>query len=196
MRGRVLAHHLIWTGYGHWLPNDPRGSGSHAIFKEELKQLGAVHFGRKNIQPRRSEGRAFYEQADHLLQHPRIEFTDVMISEIGQSFGETIRRFNYTCYACAILPDHCHLVIRAHRDPAERMIDELQKFSRFKLFGLKLLPDDHPVWIEGGWKVFLGTTDQIRGRIRYVELNPIKAGRPAQRWDFVTTYDGWPNRQK
>ena len=23
----VIAHHLIWTAYGWWLPNDPRGSG-------------------------------------------------------------------------------------------------------------------------------------------------------------------------
>ena len=27
----VIAHHLIWTVYGTWLPNDPRGSGSRAI---------------------------------------------------------------------------------------------------------------------------------------------------------------------
>lgn len=25
---RVIAHHLVITGYGHWLPNDIRGSGS------------------------------------------------------------------------------------------------------------------------------------------------------------------------
>ncbi|OQB82433.1 MAG: hypothetical protein BWX88_03985 [Planctomycetes bacterium ADurb.Bin126] len=22
----VIGHHLMFTGYGHWLPNDPRGS--------------------------------------------------------------------------------------------------------------------------------------------------------------------------
>ncbi len=27
-RPSVIAHHLIWTLYGHWLPNDLRGSGS------------------------------------------------------------------------------------------------------------------------------------------------------------------------
>ena len=27
----VIAHHLIWTAYGWWLPNDPRGSNSQVI---------------------------------------------------------------------------------------------------------------------------------------------------------------------
>lgn len=27
----IIAHHLILHGYGHWLPNDPRGSGSREI---------------------------------------------------------------------------------------------------------------------------------------------------------------------
>jgi hypothetical protein len=27
----VVAYHLIWTAYGHWLPNDLRGSMSHEL---------------------------------------------------------------------------------------------------------------------------------------------------------------------
>lgn len=27
----VLAHHVMWTAYGWWLPNDPRASTSHTI---------------------------------------------------------------------------------------------------------------------------------------------------------------------
>src|SRR5262249_26026895 len=89
MKGRVLAHHLIWTGYGHWLPNDPRGSGSMSIFKEELRPLGAIHFGRKTIQPRRSNVQEFYAKADELLAPPRISFTGDMIQVIATAFGET-----------------------------------------------------------------------------------------------------------
>ncbi len=125
MRGRVLAHHLIWTGYGHWLPNDPRGSGSLAIAKEELRELGAVHFGRKAVQPKRNDVKACYERAEELLEHPRIQLTAPMVAVIAAAFGETVLKRHYTCYACAILPDHCHLVIRAHRDDAETMIGEL-----------------------------------------------------------------------
>ena len=43
----VIAHHLIWTLYGHWLPNDPRGSGSRELLDEKFAPLGEIHHGRK-----------------------------------------------------------------------------------------------------------------------------------------------------
>src|SRR5687768_1551485 len=51
----VIAYHLIWTAYGWWLPNDPRGSMSRAIASDLLAELGVLHFGRKRIQPARSD---------------------------------------------------------------------------------------------------------------------------------------------
>lgn len=43
----VIAHHLVLMGYGHWLPNDIRGSGSDEIRNELLAVLGEIHHGRK-----------------------------------------------------------------------------------------------------------------------------------------------------
>ncbi len=45
-------------------------------------------------------------------------------------------------------------------------------------------------WAKGEWKVYLNTPESIVRAIRYVERNPIKAGFKAQRWKFVTPYDG------
>jgi REP element-mobilizing transposase RayT len=188
----VLAHHLIWTGYGHWLPNDPRGSGSYAVSSEELQGLGEVHFGRKSVQPPRSEVERFYGRADERLKYPRLLFDESQRSVIGDAFGETIRGRGYTCYACAVLLNHVHLVIRAHRDDAETMIDELQRESRLALYRHDPTLIDHPIWTEKGRKVFLDTINAIRVRIRYVERNPEKDGLPAQQWPFMKTYDGWP----
>jgi hypothetical protein len=36
----VIACHLIWTAYGSWLPNDPRGSGSRRVVAPQLVDLG------------------------------------------------------------------------------------------------------------------------------------------------------------
>jgi hypothetical protein len=36
----VIAHHLIWTNYGWWLPNDPRGSLSRTIASDLIAELG------------------------------------------------------------------------------------------------------------------------------------------------------------
>jgi len=89
------------------------------------------------------------------------------------------------------MPDHVHVLIRKHRDAAETMIDELQHESRDALHDMKRRAIDHPIWGGPGWKVFLETADDIRRVVRYVEENPIKARRAAQRWDFVKPYDGW-----
>jgi hypothetical protein len=45
----VIAHHLMWTLYGWWLPNDPHGSTSQTIRNDILKELGELHSGRKRI---------------------------------------------------------------------------------------------------------------------------------------------------
>jgi hypothetical protein len=37
-RPMVAGYHLIWTVYGYWLPNDPRGSTSREIRVELLQQ--------------------------------------------------------------------------------------------------------------------------------------------------------------
>ena len=47
----VIAYHLIWTAYGWWLPNDPRGSMSELIASDIIAELGELHYGRKRVQP-------------------------------------------------------------------------------------------------------------------------------------------------
>lgn len=44
-------------------------------------------------------------------------------------------------------------------------------------------------WGEKAWHVFLHDEDEIRQRIEYVNDNPVKAGRPEQRWGFVTRFE-------
>ncbi len=36
----IRANHLIFTAYGFWLPNDPRGSWSNYVRAYELYQAG------------------------------------------------------------------------------------------------------------------------------------------------------------
>lgn len=188
----IIAHHLIWVAYGWWLPNDPRGSTSHKIRNDIIAELGELHHGRKKIQPASREIRSFYKKAEDLLQYPLLEFTPKEIAIIGDSFAEVIRNYRYTCYACAIMPDHVHVLIRKHRDKAEEMIVNLQKASRRRLQECALRTADHPVWGGPGWKVFQGHPDEIRRTIRYIQKNPIKIGLHAQQWGFVKEYDGWP----
>ena len=188
----VIAYHLIWTGYGCWLPNDPRGSGSHEVHSDVLKDLGELHFGRKRVQPRRRVVWEFYDRAHKRLRFDPLWFDEADRLVIADAFAETIRTHGYTCYAAVIIPDHVHLLIRKHRERAEDMINALQSESRARMCEMPTVPFDHPVWTEGGWKVFLDTPADIRRTIAYIERNPSKEGLPRQRWPFVTDYDGWP----
>ena len=188
----VIAYHLVWTVYGTWLPNDPRGSGSHYVAAPLLEELGELHFGRRKVQPAPSKVRKFYDRAQQRLQFPLIRFDLEQIEIVAAAFAECVAEHSYTCYACAILPDHVHLVIRKHRHRAVTMIENLQRNSRLRLSTGGAVPDGHPVWTLGGWRGFLDSPDAVRGVIRYVQQNPTRAGLPAQHWIFVKPYDGWP----
>ena len=39
---KVLAYHLVFTSYGFWLPNDPRGSWSDFVRSWELYWYGGA----------------------------------------------------------------------------------------------------------------------------------------------------------
>ena len=188
----VIAYHLIWTVYGWWLPNDPRGSCSHAIGCDLLKPLGDLHYGRKKLQPASRDIRAFYEQARAVLKHPLLDLRGGAIDSVGRGFADAIRKCGYTCYACAILFDHVHLIVRKHKHDAEEMIEQFQHFSRLRLSTEGFREPDHPVWCHGGWKVFLDHPDEIRRTIKYVEDNPVPYRMQRQQWEFVMEYDNWP----
>ena len=187
----VAAYHLIWTAYGWWLPNDPRGSMSHTIRVERIAELGEAHFGRKRVQPQRGELQRFQVEAQDVLKHPYLEFSEEERLLLADSFAKVVHDEQYTCYACAIMPEHIHMLIRKHRDWAETMIDKMQKASRQALIDSSKRSITHPVWGGPGWKVFLNTQADIRRVVRYIEANPAKSGLPPQLWGFVSVYDGW-----
>jgi REP element-mobilizing transposase RayT len=187
----VVAYHLVWTAYGWWLPNDPRGSSSHEIRVERIAELGELHHGRKQLQPSSAELRIFYENARALLMHELLTFSPAAVKLIAEALGVVLATQKYTCYACAVMPDHVHVLIRRHRDKAEDMIAVLQRASKERLIEAGERRADHPVWGGPGWKGFLNTRADIERVIKYIRDNPLKAGLPEQIWPFVKAYDGW-----
>ncbi len=196
----IIAHHLIWTVYGWWLPNDPRGSGSQHIACDVIAQLGQLHFGRKGVQPAAVDVRRFYEQAKHVLKYELITLSPAAFAVIGEAFAETIKTQQYTCYACAVMPDHVHILVRKHKHTAEQMIENLKSASRLskmrlgvRLSNTGLFPTDHPFWTGGrGWKVFLDHPGEVERTIGYIDSNPMQMRMPRQTWPFITAYDRWP----
>jgi REP element-mobilizing transposase RayT len=187
----VIAYHLVWTAYGTWLPNDPRGSGSRSVATPQLAELGPLHYGRRKMQPAPQIVREFYGRADERLKFPVIRVDARQIDEIGHAFSESIAAEKYTCYACAILQDHVHLVIRKHKHRAEEMIENFQSATRSRLIDIGSVPTDHPVWTLGGWRRFLDNPSAVHTVIRYVAQNRTKCALKPQSWPFLTPYDNW-----
>lgn len=188
----VIAHHLVWTIYGRWLPNDPRGSNSAFIASDTIAELGELHRGRKRVQPAGWVIREFYERARDVLVYPLLTLDAAARAEVGAAFAAAVAAEQYTCYACAVMPDHVHLLIRKHKHSAEEMIARLQRASRDRLAELQFRTTDHPTWGGPGWKVFLDHPDEVRRTITYIEKNPLPLRLPKQVWPFVVPYDGWP----
>jgi REP-associated tyrosine transposase len=139
---------------------------------------------------------AVYHRAEARLEFPVIRFNSAQIETVAAAFAQCIAEHSYTCYACAILPDHAHLVIRKHRHRAEQMIENLQRTSRLRLCISGAAPDGHPIWTLGGWRGFLDSPKAVRSVLRYVQRNPARAGLPAQHWAFLVPYDRWPHPKR
>lgn len=189
----MLAHHIIWTCYGTWLPNDPRGSTSKTVRTDAISELGELHYGRKQVQPLGRDIRAFYQNAKSVLRFPILTLDEPARQVVAHALGEVIAADKLTCWACAVMPDHVHILIRKHRLSFEEMMNHFKDASAAALRAAGLFPHDHPVWTaHGGWSIFLDHPTDVRRTVGYVERNPDPYHLPRQVHPFVVPYDDWP----
>ena len=191
----VIGHHIILTGYGHWLPNDPRGSMSHDVFSKRLADLADAHFGRKNPQPTREQLRAFHRQAAERLAYQVLWFESPERQAIANAFEQVIRAEQLTCYACAVLTDHAHLLIRRHCLQAEQMFRPLKDAARDALHLANMALPDHPIFSADSCHLYKSTPESMHKCVNYIKSNSPKHNLPAPTYNFVTPYDNWPATQ-
>jgi REP element-mobilizing transposase RayT len=129
-----------------------------------------------------------------VLKYPPVRFTGVQARAVGRGFAAYVDRFWLPVHACAVLPDHVHLVIGRYRLDVEEIVIKLKSAATTRLLdeGIHpfqhLKPTDGPppkCWAQGEWRVYLDPEDLDRA-IKYVENNPVKEGLPRQRWPFVS----------
>lgn len=190
-RTMPLAHHSIFGMYGFWLPNDPRGSGSDHVAAWELLGYGAA----TKVETVRSvagvvHDRAARTAAKRALKYPPVLMTGAQAVAIVAGFGQASAESDYRIHACAVLPDHVHLVIVAHERGIRTIVGHLKGRATRALKVAGLWEDGgRPVWGAHGWNVRLETAADVQRAIRYVEGNPSKEGKPRQRWSLVTPFD-------
>jgi hypothetical protein len=90
------------------------------------------------------------------------------------------------------------MVIARFRHPVEQIVIQLKGEATQLLvceglhpFAGSALPNGRlpKCWARGEWKVYLNNIEDIVRSIDYVRKNPIKEGKPLQRWSFVTPFD-------
>lgn len=194
----VKASHVILGMYGFWLPNDERGSWSDFIGAWELMRFGKA----TTVQVRHSLARRAFDPAKRAAAQAALKYTPVNLSgvqarAVAREFAEYASKANLAILACAILPQHVHLVLARHRLQVEQLANLLKGAATRQLIEERVHPQaafqrgmkrPPKAFARGEWKVFLNTTADIERAVRYVEDNPLREGKPAQRWSFVVPF--------
>jgi REP element-mobilizing transposase RayT len=181
----IRAFHSIISAYGFWLPNEPRGSWSDFVYSWELARFGeATKVTTRRSVAARPYDRKLKAEMQAALKFEPVHFTGEQARKIVHGFANA----PYTQHACAVLPEHVHLVI-AHTPRDIRRI-----VGHFKSEATRLLHDQgwfagRSPWSDHGWKVYLNEHKDVERAIHYVEQNPVREGKRQQCWQSVVPYD-------
>lgn len=192
----VIAYHVVFSTYGFWLPNDPRGSNSDFVRAEHLRPFGDA----TKVNHRRSvagvpHDAALRAAAKRALRLREVRLTGVQARAVARGFAKVIQKSGMVVLACAILPKHVHLVVARHRYRVEQVVNLLKGGATRQLLEEGLHPFAHladangsvpTMWGRNCRKVFLNSDREVAKKIEYVEQNPLKEGKKRQRWSFVT----------
>ena len=181
----IIAFHSIFTAYGFWLPNEPRGSWSEFVASWELRRFGPA----TKVNVRRSIAAKPYDRSlksrmQTALKSDPVHFTGEHAKCIGRSFAET----PYVIHACAVLPEHVHLVLAHTERDIRKVAGHLKSMGTRALREMGYFADRSP-WADHGWNVFLNSPSDVERAIRYVERNPIREGKRQQRWQCTVPFD-------
>jgi REP element-mobilizing transposase RayT len=186
----ILAFHCIFSTYGFWLPNEPRGSWSTFVASWELFRFGpAIKVETRRSVAGRSYDHGLKSQMRSALDHPPI----VLSGEQARIVGKSMRSVPYSILALAILPEHVHAVIGHNQRDIRRVVGHIKSEATRSLRAAGWFAERSP-WSDHGWNVYLDCDSDVRRSIEYVNNNPARSGLPVQRWSCVVPYD--PNARR
>jgi REP element-mobilizing transposase RayT len=198
MTAMLRGFHVIFSTYGFWLPNDPRGSWSDWVRRWELVRFGKA----TKVNTRLSVAEIEHDHelrraAKRALKYPEVQLSGRQAQAVAFGFRDAVEESGYVIHACSILPQHVHVVFGPHTRRVQRIVGHLkaratQQLTEDELHPLAQFHDPDGTtpspWGRNCWKVFLYNERHLLQAIRYVEHNPEKDGKPRQNWSFVTPY--------
>jgi REP element-mobilizing transposase RayT len=198
MTAMLHGFHVIFSTYGFWLPNDPRGSWSDWVRRWELVCFGkATKVSTRSSVAGIEHDRELRRAARRALIYPAVHLTGRQAQAVAFGFRDAAQESHYIIHACSILPQHVHLVLGPQTRSVQRIVGHLKARATQQLMDSGLHPFAHfhvpdgttpSPWARKCWKVFLYDQRHLLQAIRYVERNPEKERKPRQNWSFVTPY--------
>lgn len=181
----IVAYHSIFCAYGFWLPNDPRGSWSDFVGAWELFIAAgpATACGARRSVAGVAHDRTARDAGKAALLHPPMRFNSRQIQSIANGFAVACTEADFHILACAIMPDHVHVITRRHPREIEMIVGHLRSRAT-KQLGHDAIRPDQPIWAKKGWNRYLDPPD-LPHAIAYVNNNLRRAGMPPQSWPFV-----------
>src|SRR5262249_17885318 len=132
--------------------------------------------------------------AKRALKRPAVHFTGLQARAVAHGFAAYAEKVGLRVWACAILPEHAHLVLARHEQTVEYLVPRLKGAATNRLLeeGRHPFGGERPAagappkcWSRGEWKVFLDSDADVLRAIRYVAGNPAREGKSPQTWRFV-----------
>ena len=188
----AIAYHITFGAYGFWLPNDPRGSWSNYIFAKRLLPFGdATKVNTQHSRAHDPHDRRKRLEAKKHLQFPPVKLTGQQALIASQGFKQVVADVTLQIYACAIMPDHVHLVVGQHERTVESLVAQFKSCATKHLTTAGLHPFQgwRSPWSRGFWQVYLDTPDEVNHAIQYVRQNPVRDGLREQHWSFVVPFE-------
>ena len=170
----ILGFHFIFSAYGFWLPNDPRGSWSDTVRNFDLLRFGpTTKTDTTRSLAHRPHDYKLRLAAKRALRYPPVQFTGEQARAIAGGFAEASIECDYTVHALAVLPDHAHLVMRY----CSRHIDEIAAHLKAKATMILSREGLHPMarfvssngrkpspWARNHWCPFIDSVSQMKLR--------------------------------
>jgi REP-associated tyrosine transposase len=170
----LLGWHLFFTTYGFWPPNDPRGSGSTRVRTWHLYDAAgeATKVNTRHSVSARPHDMSIRRAAKEALKYPPVELNGLQARAVARGITEVCPKVDLVIHACAIMPNHVHVIAATHQ-----RLDGDDIIACLKRAGTRGMNDEglHPMaayrrengrlptpWAGRGWKVKIYTARQMR----------------------------------
>ena len=171
---RTIGYHLVFSGYGLWLPGDERGHWSD----DWDKQLGYIephmlHAG----DPTRKR------MAQERQVHPRVVLDADMVGNVAAAIGDCRGKSEWRVAAASVESTHSHLLLTY----TERDIDVTAKWLKDQTTKSVHRHTSHqgPIWCKGRWRGFIFDPLMWRNTRCYIERHNERRGQPIRPYDWV-----------